>query len=43
MIGGNNVIEMDLIEQLALIAFSRPIIASPRPSTWCEDGIIVRH
>jgi hypothetical protein len=44
MIGRNNDIEMDLIEQLALIALQPPHLSpAPRRSTSCQHAITVRR
>src|SRR5262245_63081312 len=42
MIVRNDIIEMELIEQLALITLQPPIIAKPRRCTCCGDGSSVR-
>jgi hypothetical protein len=43
MIGRNNVIEMERIERLAVIALLPPHHRKPPRSTWRRDGTIVRH
>src|SRR5262245_29809551 len=43
MIGGNRIVEVKIVEQLALIALQPPHHRKPPPSMWCEDGIIARR